>query len=218
MKNAHTQASEELLRQLEFLFEKYSNEPRAMTQPYQLQRVAEQVTGYQYHPEDVLVRESLIEHVGSLPMVATAFYPHIEDDSVDLGKALIMVAIHDIGELVTHDEMTFTKQASAKNPEHEAALSLLDPWYHELYEDVESQTSTTAKFAKAIDKITPDILEYFSPADITLRRYEHFVGLESTDEIIELIEKKKGPYMQWNPFMAEFHNLLLDKLRVKLDS
>lgn len=216
MQKDHTNQAEELLKKLDFLFEKYSNEPRAMTQPYILQRVTDKVAGYQYHPDDVLVRETLMEHVGSLPMVATAFYPYIKDDNVDLGRALVMISIHDIGELVTHDEMTFTKQASAKDPEHEAALSLLDPYYHDLYEDVESQTSSTAKFAKAIDKITPDILEYFTPAEITLRRYKHFVGLETVDEVIDLIERKKQPYMQWNSFMTEFHKLLLDKLRVKL--
>lgn len=102
MKNNTSRQASELLTQLEFLFEKYSNEPRAMTQPYILQCVADKVAGYRYDPDDVLVCEMLIEHVGSLPMVATAFYPHIQDSSVDLGKALIMIAIHDIGELVTH--------------------------------------------------------------------------------------------------------------------
>lgn len=218
MNNDQPHQADKLLKELEFLFEKYSNEPRAMTQPFTLRRVADKVAGYEYHPDDVLVRETLMEHVGSLPMVATAFYPYINDDNVDLGKSLIMIAIHDIGELVTHDEMTFTKQASAKDPEHEAALSLLDPFYHDIYEDVESQASVTAKFAKAIDKITPDILEYFSPAEITLRRYKHFVGLGTINEIIDLIERKKQPYMQWNPFMAGFHKLLLDKFRAKLQA
>jgi len=216
MKDNQSQQAEELLKKLEFLFEKYSNEPRAMTQPHILQRVADKVSDYQYHPEDVLVREMLIEHVGSLPVFATAFYPYIHDDKVDLGKALTMIAIHDIGELITHDEMSFTKKASAKDLEYEAALSLLDPFYHDLYEDVESQASVTAKFAKAIDKVTPDVLEYFSPADITLRRYAHFLGLESVDEIIDLIAKKKQPYMRWNPFMTAFHKLLLEKLSAKL--
>jgi hypothetical protein len=42
--------------------------------------------------------------------------------------------------------------------------------------------------------------------------------LETVDEIIDLIERKKQPYMQWNPFMTEFHGLLLDKLRAKLQA
>lgn len=205
----------QLLEKLEFLFEKYSDELRAMTQPYQLRRVMNRVPNYEYQPEDPIVRESLLEHVGSLPMVATTLYPYIDDKSVELGQALVMLAIHDIGELVHGDTMTFIKKDSAKDPEQEAALSLLDPSYHKLYKDVESQTSQTAKFAKAIDKITPDIFEYLSPADVTLRRYKHFVGI-GRDEIIPLIEKKKRPYMTWNPFMAEFHTLLLKKYAAKL--
>lgn len=211
-----SQQATKLLQELEFLFEKYSDEPRAMTQPYILKRVAKRLPDYQYNPEDTLVRETLIEHAGSLPIFATAFYPYIHDDNVDLGKALIMLAIHDIGELVEHDEMTFTKQSSAKDTEREAALSLLHPYYHELYDDVESQRSVSAKYAKAIDKINPDILEYFSPAEVTLQRYKHFTGLDTVEEIIDLIERKKRPYMQWNPFMTTFHELLLEKLRAKL--
>jgi hypothetical protein len=57
-----------LLEKLEFLFQGYSNELRATTQPYQLQRVQAGVDGYTYQPEDALVRETLMEHVGSLPM------------------------------------------------------------------------------------------------------------------------------------------------------
>lgn len=204
-----------LLGELEYLFERYSDEPRATTQPYVLRRVRAALPGYAYHPEDALVRETLMEHVGSTPVVATAFYPHINDAAVDLGTALTMLAIHDIGELVHGDTMTFIKKDSAKEAEHEAALSLLHETYHGLYDDVESQASPTAKFAKAIDKITPDIVDYLTPADITIARYRHFVGI-GPDEIVPLIERKKRPYMLWNPFMTEFHTLLLDKLAAKL--
>lgn len=205
----------ELLNKLEFLFEKYSDELRATTQPYILRRVKEKVSGYSYHPEDAIIRETLIEHSGSLPIVATAFYPYIDDDEVDLGQALVMLAIHDIGELITGDEMTFTKKASSKDPEREAALGLLHPYYHTIYDDIETQNSKSAKFAKAIDKITPDIMEYLAPADVTLWRYKHFAKKEP-HEIIPTIEKFKRPYMLWNPFMTEFHKLLLEKVDAKL--
>ncbi|HSW81441.1 MAG TPA: hypothetical protein VLG40_03520, partial [Candidatus Saccharimonas sp.] len=120
-----------------------------------------------------------------------------------------------IGELITGDEIIFTKKASAKNSEREAALSLLHKTYHAIYDDIETQTSPSAKFAKAIDKINPDILDYLTPAHITIERYKHFVGTEP-DKIVQLIEDKKRPYMLWNPFMTEFHTLLLDKLAAKL--
>jgi hypothetical protein len=208
---------ERLLDQLEFLFERYSLEPRSMTQPFLLGRVQQRVPGYAYDPEDPVIRESLMEHVGSLPMVATTIFPHISDSEVDLGQALVMLAVHDIGELVIHDEITFTKDHSSNTEEQDAALSLLDPSYHALYDDVESQTSTTAKFAKAIDKITPDIWDYLTPADITAARLKHFVGVDR-DQIVDLIVKHKRPYMLWNPFMTEFHILLMDKLAAKLSA
>ncbi|HEU5379432.1 MAG TPA: HD domain-containing protein [Ktedonobacteraceae bacterium] len=135
-----------------------------------------------------------MEHVGSLPMVATAFYPFIDDPDVDLGKALTMLAIHDIDELITGDEMTFTKSKDSKSPEMEAARKLLHPYYHNMYEDVEHQDSQTAKFAMAIDKITPDLFDYLTPVDISIWRFKHFVGIEP-EEIMGLLLKHKRPYM-----------------------
>jgi hypothetical protein len=203
------------LKELEFLFEGYSKELRATTQPYHLARVAGNIKDYTYHPDDVLVREPLIEHVGSLPMVATALYPFINDKDVDLGQALIMLAIHDIGELITGDEMTFTKKTEAKDPEHRAALTLLHTSYHDLYNDVESQTSQSAKFAKSIDKITGDLFDYLAPAEVTVRRYKHFVGTDP-DGIIDLIVNHKRPYVLWNPFLTDFHILLMERFAAKL--
>lgn len=206
---------EEVLEKVAFLFERYSLERRATTQPYLLQIAQQTLKDYQYQPDDSLIRETLMEHVGSLPVLAMALYPYIQDDKVVLGDSLAMLAIHDIGELLTGDEMTFTKAATAAEPEREAALKLLDPLYHNLYHDVEAKASQSAKFAKSIDKITPDIFDYLTPADITIRRYKHFVGVEK-NEIIDLIVKHKRPYMAWNPFMTEFHAHLMTRLAAKL--
>lgn len=96
-------------------------------------------------------------------------------------------------------------------------MKLLDPYYHKIYDDAENKISQSAKFAKAIDKITPDILDYLTPADITITRYKHFVGIEK-DEIVDTIVKHKRPYMLWNPFMTEFHICLIQKLSEKLNN
>lgn len=204
-----------LLDELEFLFENYSQELRATTQPYYLANIQDKIKDYTYDPEDALVRETLMEHVGSSPVTATAFYPYIADAEVDLGQALIMLAIHDIGELVTGDQITFTKNSSSKAPEAEAAMKLLHGSYHDAYRAVESRSTQTAKFAKAIDKIVPDIFDYLTPADITIWRFKHFVGIEQED-IMALLLKHKRPYMLWNPFMTEFHEVLYEKLAAKL--
>ena len=205
----------EILEQVEYLFKHYSVERRATTQPYLLEIAERKINGYKYDPDDVLVRETLIEHVGSLPMLGTALFPYIDDPEVDLGESLVMMAIHDIGELITGDEMVFTKKADSHIAEHEAALKLLDPYYHPIYENAEAKESKSAKFAKSIDKINPDIIDYLMPAEITKLRYKHFVGIEP-DQIIPTIEKHKRPYMLWNPFMTEFHVYLLGQLDKKL--
>lgn len=205
----------EIMDKIEFLFEKYSTERRASTQPYLWQKINELFPEHTYEPEDNLVRETLMEHVGSLPVIATALYPYIDDSEVDLGEALVMLAVHDIGELIVHDEITFTKQADGKAEEHKAALQLLDPRYHALYMNLETLGSKSARFAKAIDKITPDIVDYLTPVDITVCRFKHFVGVER-DQIVDLIVQHKRPYMLWNPFLTEFHTYLMRRLEEKL--
>ncbi len=209
------QAAADLLERFEFLFAGYANELRANTQPYQLARLQSVHKDYVYHPADALARETLMEHIGSTPLVAVEFFPYLNDPAVSLGHALTMLAIHDIGELITGDENVFTKSQSKEEVEQKAALKLLDPSFHNLYKDIESQTSPTAKFAKAVDKITPDILDYLTPADITIQRYRHFVGVKPS-EIFDLILKHKRPYMLWNSFMTEFHALLLGKTAEKI--
>ncbi|OGN28190.1 MAG: hypothetical protein A3A33_02435 [Candidatus Yanofskybacteria bacterium RIFCSPLOWO2_01_FULL_49_25] len=206
---------QEILNKIAFLFEHYSLERRATTQPYLLSVARQKIKDYRYEPTDNLVRETLMEHVGSLPVVATALFPYINDPNVNLGDALVRLAIHDIGELVTGDEITFTKEDKIKGSEYEAALKLLDPMYHDAYEDIETKTSPSAKFAKSIDKITPDILDYLTPVDITIARFKHFVGIEK-NQIVETIVKHKRPYMLWNPFMTEFHIYLVDNLQARL--
>ena len=209
------QTISEILEQIEFLVRKYSLERRAMTQPYLLGVVQEKVDGYQYNPEDILVRETLLEHVGFLPILATALYPYIDDSDVDLGDALTMLAIHDIGELVVGDENVFTKKIEDKDAEYQAGLKLLHSYYHSMYEDIENKISKSAKFAKAIDKLAPDIIDYLTPAKITKQRLKHFANFEA-EQIVDKIIEFKRPYMTWNPFMEEFHKHLMEKLTIKL--
>lgn len=209
-------SASELVDQLEWLYEKYSNEVRSATQPYQLKKVTAEVKDFVYRPEASLVRESLLEHVGALPMIATTIYPYIDDPKVDIGEALVMLAVHDIGELTTHDINTFVKKSSDDADERKHALKLLHTHYHDLYMDIETQTSQTAKFAKSIDKIAGDIMDYVTPAEITVPRLKHFVGVEK-DEIIPLLIKHKRPYMLWNPFMTDLHKVLIERLEERLE-
>lgn len=206
----------EVLDKIIYLYQGYSKEHRASTQPFHLEKVKKVIKNYQYDCNDPLIREPLIEHTGSLPIVATTIYPYIKDKSVDLGRALIMLAIHDIGEIIVGDEMTFTKSQATGKKEKQEALKLLPTSYHKLYLDMEEQKTNTGKFAKSIDKITPDIIDLITPAKVTIKRYKTQIGKDK--DLITVIKKFKHPYMTWNNFMTSLHLEILKRLEVKLFS
>jgi hypothetical protein len=131
-----------------FLYEGYSREYRATTQPFHYEKVKNLVKDYVYAYDDLLVREPLIEHSGSLPIIATAIYPYINNTNVDLGKALIMLAIHDIGEIISGDEITFTKKKENSKKEQKHALSLLPKSFHKIYLEMEGRASETARLPR----------------------------------------------------------------------
>ncbi len=197
------------------LYRGYSQVHRANTQPFRLQVLKAQVKRYAYNPEDLIIREPLIEHLGSLPVIATTVYPHIADDSVDLGRALVMLAIHDIGELVTGDEIVFTKSTDTPEKEKREALSLLPESYHEIYREMAEGSTHTALFARSIDKIAPDIVDLMTPAEVTAQRYKKFVGIDP-DHIVSTIKRFKHPHMLWNVFMTELHLEVLVRIDTKL--
>ena len=207
--------TDEILKKIIFLYEGYSKEHRATTQPFHLEKVRSQVKNFIYDKDNILIREPLIEHSGSLPIVATTIYPYLENNKVDLGQALIMLAIHDIDELITGDEITFTKKSHKKDNETKEALKLLPESFHNIYLEMENRESETGKFAKAIDKITPDIVDLMTPPEITINRYKKSVN-KKENEIVPMIKKFKHPFMTWNPFMTELHLNILEKLDKKL--
>ena len=205
----------ETLDKIIALYKGYSEEHRASTQPFHLNRAKNLIKDYEYKTDDYLVREPLIEHTGSLPIVATAIYPHIDNPKVDLGRALIMLAIHDIGELGVGDEITFTKKNENADGEKAHAFKLLDSSMHSTYLEMEERTTDTARFAKAVDKMTPDIVDLMTPADVTVARYKAFTKKEP-EEIVALIKEFKHPYMLWNDFMTKLHLEILRRIDANL--
>ena len=208
----------EILNKLIEIFSKYAQEYRATTQPYRLEQLLKIKPDYAYNPDEFIFRENLMEHVGSLPIVASILFPYLNDTEVNLGHALEMLAVHDIGELVIHDEITFTKKTGVadKEAEQKAALSLIHPILHDLYFEIEAKETKSAKFAKSIDKITPDIIDLITPVDITVKRYEHFVKAGAR-EIVPIIKKFKHPYMQWNKFLTGLHLKILERLDERIN-
>lgn len=86
-----------------------------------------------------IVRESDLEHIGHLPLVATFIHPHLENrDKVDLPKTLLYLALHETPERIVGDMLNEDKTNQYSEDELKAAKELLSghyQHYYELYED-----------------------------------------------------------------------------------
>jgi len=202
---------QKIMVDLEFLLKRYSNEMRATVNPFRLENKRLEQSEYRFVPGDRDVQETLLEHVGMLPVLAVYFHSQIEEE-VDLGRVLSMLAIHDIGELIHGDKNVFIKEATDAVAETAAALSLLDKRYHNLYVEYEEQATNEAKFAKSVDKIAPDILDILTDTQVTIERLKYFANLEPGD-IALAIEAKKSPHMQWSTFFTSFHSDVIKELK-----
>lgn len=205
---------DEIFSDIEYLLKGYSQQYRTSVQPYRYLAHSKH-PGYTYEPTVQLVRESLLEHVGTLPILASYFHGNVTE-SVNLGRALEMLAIHDIGELVIGDESVFTKLNESRSKETEAALALLTLRQQEAYLEFEAMETNESRFAKSIDKIAPDLFDALCDPKITIIRLKHFANLEPS-QIIPAIERKKSPYMEWSEFFRGFHAALMERLRQMFD-
>lgn len=199
----------ELLDELITLLQGYGSLHRKSTQPFIHTKLSRLFPDYEFTFDDESIRETLLEHVGSLPIVATFLHPHLEK-SVDLGRTLIMLAIHDIGELTVGDELVFLKEDTVKGSEREAAQALLHGSYAELYDELEAGQTYEARFALSVDKITPDIYDLLCGEEYTIRRLSAQASWKS-EEVIRNIRARKRPYMEWSSFLTEFHDSLFSR-------
>jgi len=204
---------DEIFSEIESLLKNYTNEFRASTQPFRYDIQKQINPNFKFDPENIIIRESLIEHVGTLPILAVFFHGYITEP-VNLGKALEMLAVHDIGEIAIGDEITFLKNSEKEKLEEQEALKLLNEKHHAAYQEFKAQKTNEAKFAKSIDKIGPDIYDLLTDKNATIVRLKHFANMEAY-EIVGIIEKFKSPYMQWSVFFKEFHAELINKMREK---
>ena len=133
--------------------------------------VSGRITDYTLDSE--FLREPLLEHVGHLPVIAVALYPHIHQTAkVDLGKVLQMLALHDIGETVIGDIHAYKKTQDHADKELAIARKLVPPSLLPIFEEYEDRQTIDAKFAKAVDSIAPFLHELSAPA-LTAQRFKH---------------------------------------------
>ncbi|MEI6728764.1 MAG: HD domain-containing protein [bacterium] len=209
-----TQNYKQTLDDLATLYTNYYHTHRASTNPFKLEEAIATNPDFQYGPDKIIIRENLAEHVGSLPIVASFLHPYIEH-KVDLGKALQMLAIHDIAETTLGDENIFSKSQAKEDQEFEETMRLLHPSQHEIFKEFEAMETNESKFAKSIDKLTPDLIDYLCQPEVILIRFS--LQMHTTpDKILELVRSFKTKYMLWDGFLKVFHETMLSEFEKNL--
>jgi putative hydrolase of HD superfamily len=112
-------------------------------------------------PDGATRRENSAEHCWSLALIATLLHGDVAQP-FDLGRTLMMVAIHDLVEIEAGDTFAYDAAARATQAAREAAavetvFSLLPPdlgaRVRALWEEFEAGESTEARFAMACDRM-----------------------------------------------------------------
>lgn len=197
----------ELIQGLSDLQDSYSLEKRNLItiDKYQDLLQAGLVSVNDYN--NTILQETLIEHVGHLPILATYLHPYIEHSAeVDLGKVLLMLAIHDIGETVVGDVYTYHKTAEEDEKERVEALKLIHPQQIDIYNEYEERKTLESLFAKSIDALAP-FIHAISLSKLTL---DH-ASLHQVD--VDLVEKNKLKYFQWDSVMKEIFEICVEHYR-----
>ena len=197
--------SRKLIQDLLNLQNKYARTPRAIVTGERLQALLSR--GNNIDVEDLSVREPLIEHVGHLPIIAAYLYPHLEHKAeVNLGRTLTMISIHDIGETVTGDIMTYKKNDKDTEEENEIARKLISPELLPFFNEFELRESYDAKFAKSVDAFAPFLHESDKP-NLTRKRFKvHDFGSVK-------IEAKKRPLFIWDKTLLDMFEVIMETFR-----
>lgn len=161
----------------------------------------------QYNYDSEEIREPLIEHVGHLPIIASYLHKFIEHkNKVDLGKTLIILSVHDIGETEVGDMITYSKTENHEKLENEAAKKLLPDYLYKCFEEYNETKTLEGKFAKSVDAIAPLLHELVLPK-ITAERFEYHNF--SVDKIIA----KKRAYFEWDNILLGIFDYVSEELR-----
>lgn len=182
------------------LYRQYSSVHRraiSLDKFLQLQKQGEEVDY-----DSLAIRETLLEHVGILPVMAVFLYPHLEHkDHINLSRTLCMLAIHDLGEIVVGDMHPYKKTSEFQERELKVTLGMLPENLHELYHEYETRETYDAKFAKAVDVFAAFLSDQLLPPSVAANRFRHF-GFSW-----QQIEEKRYEIFAWD---ATFRSLFYE--------
>jgi len=113
-------------------------------------------------------RENTAEHSWHLALMAIVLAPH-SDSPIDTARVVAMLLVHDLVEIDAGDTFAYDDVgALSKSRREEAAadriFAILPPAQaaelRALWDEFESGTSSEARFARAIDRLAPMLLNY----------------------------------------------------------
>lgn len=116
-------------------------------------------------------RENDAEHSWHLSLMAITLYEHANDPELDLLKILRMVIIHDIveidaGDTYIYDEAHKQDQAEREQKAADRLFGLLPDdqttLFRSVWDEFEEGKTPEARFAKAIDRLHPMLLNYLA--------------------------------------------------------
>jgi hypothetical protein len=162
-----------------------------------------------YNPAlTIQANQSLFSHIGELPIIASYLHRYI-GTPVDLGKTLIILSVHDIGETVTGDILTFDKgDKTSENNEYLAAKSLLNDEMFDYYLEYKYKSTNEAKYAYSIDKFGPLLLDIICGKDASFTRLNILTGWNDED-IITNLSKHNRQHMLWSTFLTDLYDYML---------
>ena len=106
--------------------------------------------------------ESIAEHIFGVQMLAIAMNSEY-DYQIDLEKVILMIAVHELGEIIIGDLTSFQVSKGQKQKiEHEAVHKILSnlttkDYIEELFLEFDDKKTNEAKFAYQCDKLECDI-------------------------------------------------------------
>ncbi len=147
-------------------------------------------------------RENDAEHSWHLCLMVLLLAEHSNFQNLDTLKVLKMVIIHDIVEIDAGDTYIYDEEAKRTQVEREAQAAerlfgLLpqdqSQAFHDLWIEFETEASNEAKFAKAIDRLHPMMLNYLAEGKTWT---EHGV----TEDQVRTVNRKieDGSASLWN--------------------
>lgn len=189
------------------LTKNYSLTPRSVVTYDRYKNIIEPGLLKEYNYDSEIIREPLIEHIGHLPIIASYLHQFIQHkNEVDLGKALTILSVHDIGETEVGDVITYSKTESHEKSEDDAAKKLLPDYLYKYFKEYEEQKTIDSKFAKAVDAVSPLLHELILPK-ITAERFKYH------NFSVEKIVAKKRICFEWDKVLLEMFDFIIEKLK-----